>query len=97
MPPASPPIDEPTSSSMPRRVLTKPCRTVSLDTAPDVAITVIRPTPAACRTGSPKIHVSAGTRKMPPPRPSSAPDRAGREAERDDDDEVDGLHRAGDV
>ena len=44
-----------------------------LATAADVAMTPIRLAPTATRIGSPNRRVSAGTKKMPPPNPSIAP------------------------
>ena len=45
----------------------------TLATAADVAMTPIRLAPTATRIGNPNRRVNAGTRKMPPPNPSIAP------------------------
>src|SRR4051794_40216139 len=58
---------------MPSRRLIRLRPAVFADTALDVAITVIRPVAAATRKSKPSPALSRGTRKTPPPMPSSDP------------------------
>jgi hypothetical protein len=46
---------------------------VAADTTLEVAITLIKPTPDATLNGRPSAALRNGTRKTPPPTPSSAP------------------------
>ena len=72
-PPANAPVTVATSSSMPSRRLIRLRPVARADTALDVAITVMRLMPAAERNGRPTPRLRNGTRKTPPPMPSSDP------------------------
>ena len=72
-PAATPPAADATSSSMPSRRLIRLRPAVLTDTTLDVAMTVIRLVATAILIGSPMTVLRNGTRKTPPPMPSSAP------------------------
>ena len=74
-PPARPPMLVATSSERPRRMFTRPRPRLTVADAEAVAITEIRLAAMAVRIGTPRPRVSSGTRKTPPPRPSSEPTR----------------------
>src|SRR5260221_732102 len=75
IPPASPPIEVATSSTMPSRMFTSPRSRFTVEDADAVAITETRLAAMAARMGTPSARVSRGTRKTPPPRPRSEPTR----------------------
>src|SRR3954467_15375027 len=68
-----PPSADATSSTMPRRRLIRLRPAVSAETALEVAITVIRPVAGGRGESKPSPALSSGTRKTPPPMPSSDP------------------------
>ena len=74
-PPVSPPRVVATSRAIPRRMFTSPRSRLIVEEAEAVAITEMRLAAMAARIGTPRESVSRGTRKTPPPRPSSAPTR----------------------
>src|SRR5438105_4371668 len=73
MPPRKLPPAVATSSSMPSFILISCLPARPADTLLDVAITVVRLMAAAAVNGNPRTRFRNGTRKTPPPRPSSAP------------------------
>src|SRR5260221_3244318 len=75
IPPASPPIEVATSSTIPSRMFTSPRSRFTVEDADAVAITEMRLAAMAARMGTPSARVSRGTRKTPPPSPSSEPTR----------------------
>ena len=72
-PPSRLPAAVATSSTIPRRMLISCLPARAADTELDVAITVVRLIAAAAAIGKLRPRFRKGTRKMPPPRPSSAP------------------------
>ena len=73
MPPSRLPAAVATSSSMPNRRFIRRLPARAAATTLDVAMTVVRLIAAADLTGNPRTSVRNGTRKMPPPRPSTMP------------------------
>src|SRR3954454_13789075 len=72
-PPRKLPAAVATSSSIPSFMLISCLPARPADTVLDVAITVVRLIAAAALNGNPRPRLRNGTRKTPPPRPSSAP------------------------
>ena len=72
-PPRKLPAAVATSSSIPSFMLIRCLPARPADTVLDVAITVVRLIAAAAPKGKPSTRFRNGTRKTPPPRPSSAP------------------------
>ena len=74
-PPSRPPTLVATSRTSPSRMFTRPRFRLTVAEAEAVAMTEMRLAAIAARMGTPRPSVSSGTRKTPPPRPSSAPTR----------------------
>src|SRR3954462_13024087 len=72
-PPRKLPAAVATSSSIPSFMLIRCLPALPADTVLDVAMTVVRLIAAAALNGNPRPRLGNGTRKTPPPRPSSAP------------------------